>query len=1666
MGITIGVLILLLVGILLFVRSPWGQNIIVQKAITFVSKKTNTHVGIDRLFVTFKGDLYLEGFYLEDLNADTLLYSKKLETGLALWPLIKNGDISVSKLQWEGLTANVKRDSINQTFNFDFLLNAFVKESDDVEEYPVTKDSNPFPELSIGPVYLVDFKLNYIDQILGISANASWSKIHLSIDKLDLNKMNFGIEEFLIAEANVKYHQSKAFSPSEEDTIPSGLPLPLLVLDKLLIQKTHLDYWSEPDGIQALVYLDKFSVVLPEANLEDQKIFLESLTLSNSNISLKIDEVEKLNQIPTTSKELSTEPFEWPDWWVEVGNIDFENIDFDYSLSGSKVKKGVFNPDAIILEGLDFSLHSLSIHDEKAKVQIDQFSFQEGSGLLLDQLSAKLLIDNQNLGIENFILKTGKSELKADLDLKFKTLSDLIENPYKSDFDLSVKGLRTDGAEALFFVPELAQQTYFDELVKNGLVAKGQVKGNTTTLSIPKFNLQYGLHTSLDLQSAVLSNFLDTERIRIDIPELDFKTKAEVIDPFMQELDYEIPENIRLTASAKGGVKEMIADMLLRTTDGDLAIRADYRDKEIFFLNSTLALDQFDLGKIMNLPQLKPISLVTEIKGSGSELSNLEGLLSMDIESLIWGEYDFSDLGFSIEAEHGIAELDMGFQNDALDFDLDMKAKLDALNPEINFFLDLRKFQSAAFGLTKQDINAKMMVNGSIEGGFDDFVANLSIEEGFFFYDRRAFPLGRVVLQAGVSPKSSGLKINSDFLVGDFSVNGSVTDLSLAIENYFQELIANKQSEDDLPELKAKAGFKFHPTPFIDQLLVGGIEELDTVYLDLLFDSKAKNLNSRIFVSKLRYTDIEIDTFRIDIKGESTALKLDAGFKSLAIGPVEMGDTDLGLDFNNDIMGIAFISKSDTGTVMQLKSELRLLGDTLTFHLKPDGLILNSRDWTVPEGNMVTYAPKYLDFREFNISRNGQLLGFTNELNNIESDHFGVIFKDFRLSTLLAFLNPEDPLVKGTANGEFVVKNPFDALGLLADLEIRDLEVLEIPLGKLALNANSRTLEEYEFNLSLKEGDIDLDLVGTFLSDSVSSNLDLDLNLQAFQMSLLEILSNGEIRDGKGIVSGKIKVEGSVQNPVYKGEFLFKEAGFLISDFNTSFLLSDEKVAIDNSGLTLAKLNIKDENGNAFVIDGKIITDDFTDVGFDMKLVAQNFQVMNSTRADNDLFFGKANVDLDMTVGGSVSLPIVSVRLKVNKGSNVTFIVPEDQLDVIERTGVVLFVNQKDPYDILYQRNMDISTRGAVGYDLKANLQVDPETIFNVIVDERTGDNLRLQGEADLNMLMNPNGDISLSGRYEVRSGHYELNLFGLVNRRFELAQGSTVVWNGDPMDASLDLTAIYNVRTSAAELMQAQLSGTDTGTRGQFRQVLNFMVYLKIGGELLKPEISFELDMAEQERGAFGGSVYGMIQQINEKDDDLTKQVFSLLVLNQFFPVMGNDGTSGGSVNLARSSVSQVLSSQLNALSDKLFGASGFSVDFDLDSYTDFQSGGPTDRTQLNVAAKQRLMDDRLVISVGGQMDVEGGNENVNQGDALFGDVSVEYLLDNRGQWRAKAFRKNQFESVIDGQLIITGISFIFNKEFNAFKELWMRAPKQDAFIEEKEEQLENKSEDQKIEN
>jgi hypothetical protein len=295
-----------------------------------------------------------------------------------------------------------------------------------------------------------------------------------------------------------------------------------------------------------------------------------------------------------------------------------------------------------------------------------------------------------------------------------------------------------------------------------------------------------------------------------------------------------------------------------------------------------------------------------------------------------------------------------------------------------------------------------------------------------------------------------------------------------------------------------------------------------------------------------------------------------------------------------------------------------------------------------------------------------------------------------------------------------------------------------------------------------------------------------------------------------------------------------------------------------------------------------------------------------------------------------------------------------------------------------------------------------------------------------------------LSGRYELNSGHYETSLYNLVKRRFEINPGSSITWRGDPQDARIDVTATYSLETSVSPLMTSVTSGQDASITAKYRQVLPFMVYLNVDGEILRPELSFELDMPEDVQGTFGGAVYSRVQQLNSQEAELNRQVFSLLALNRFFPDSGSDGSSGGTAALARDNVNKVLSGELNAFSDRIFGDTGFDLDFDLDSFTDYQGDTPQDRTQLNINASKKLLDDRLIVTAGSSVDVEGSAQATQDPTPLIGNVSLEYLLTENGRYRLKGFRRNEYQNVIDGQLIVTGVGFIYNRELNKLSELF----------------------------
>jgi translocation and assembly module TamB len=340
-----------------------------------------------------------------------------------------------------------------------------------------------------------------------------------------------------------------------------------------------------------------------------------------------------------------------------------------------------------------------------------------------------------------------------------------------------------------------------------------------------------------------------------------------------------------------------------------------------------------------------------------------------------------------------------------------------------------------------------------------------------------------------------------------------------------------------------------------------------------------------------------------------------------------------------------------------------------------------------------------------------------------------------------------------------------------------------------------------------------------------------------------------------------------------------------------------------------------------------------------------------------------------------------------------------------------------------------------IGLDLTANIELNEKETLSIIIDPITGDKLTVKGNSTLTLAIDPTGDMQLSGRYEITEGSYDLSFYKLVKRNFSIRKGSTITWSGDPLLATMDITASYEVETSPLDLVINQMPITDQQQTNMYKQRLPFLVYLNIRGDLLTPDISFELDMPVDSRDAMAGSIYAKIKDINTRESDLNKQVFALLILRRFVSDNPFETEAGSDVaSTARRSVSKLLTEQLNRLSENI---KGVELSFDVKSYEDYTTGEAQGQTEVQLGVSKSLLDDRLIVKVSGNVDIEGNATNQNSFTDYIGDLALEYKLTEDGRFRITGFRNNNYD-IISGELIETGAGLIYIKDYNALRELF----------------------------
>ncbi len=1630
--IFLGILIFLLL-VILFVRSPWGQNIIKDKFISSLSKKTGTEISLDKLYIKFNGDIQVDGLYMEDQQGDTLVYSESLSADIPLWPIIRGNGIGINEIDWKHVRANIIRKDSISGFNYEFLLNAFSSDTTGTTTATDTTASSPM-NISLGDFNLENFKINYKDDVSGIDSRINFDKLQLEFTESNLNEMVFRANDALIENAELNYIQTHPFP--ESDSEPP--PMPVISIQNFKLHEVKGVYDSKPDSLYTDFDIASLNLEDSEFDLKKNNISSELLSLSDSQVGIEMQQSGSATK--TAGDSTQNNEFQWPEWKINIAETDLSNDSFNYSVNGAEVEKGTFNPDAVKIDSLYFKSDGLSYQDKKAQIGVQKLQFKEGSGIKLHEFNIQALVSDERIEVSELDLGLNNNSLAGNMTLNYSSMGEFINNPGGARIKTDLNNIFLQISDFYRFQPDLRNNQYIKALAVAPLQGNLNAQGKVNNIDLNSLNLSWR-NTRIS-GSGQLVNLQDPENLSYNLPNLNATTQRNDLLKFVKEEDIgvKLPENIKLKGSFAGNINDIKTDAVLITSEGTLDLKANIEMGDQIVFDANIAGDSIALGSLLQNEALGDIKIKIEASGKGSSVNDLNADLDSEISSFTYKDYEFRNINIKGKLENGKGPVRLIYQDENLEMEAQTHIKLDSVSPKYDFTVYLDGADLGALGITQRNIKAGFTLEGWYKGDAQSYEVDAQIIDGVTVYNNKTYLLGSFDAHAFVEPDTTSVNIDNRILDLNLQSNASPNAFAKAINKHFKRYIDENYTEDTvINPVNLQLNAKISEASILTDVFLVNLEEIDTVDVQVDFAEKERTLNAAISVPHVTYFSSEVDSLKLNLKSDTEDLNFDFAFNSLAAGPLAIKKTIIEGGVINRKLDLEFTSLYEEERIVHVNSQLNFQGDTLKYHVEPKELILNKNSWEISNNNLISLGTGYMNFHDFQLTRNDQVMEIRNNVPGVEKENLSLSFNNFKLSALLNYLNPENQLAKGNLNGDLTLEEPFGKTGIIADMQINQFEVMDVDLNTLSLTGNSPGFDNYDFEMKMYGGEVDLDLTGSYVAAETSAKLDMNLDINEFKMTALEGFSQGEIRDGSGSFSGNITVIGTVADPEYKGELNFNQAKFNVAYLNAPFVLPHETLSVDNKGLYFDDFNINDLNGNSFVVNGDILTEDLFNPVFDLDLQANNFKLLSSTKEDNKLFYGEAAVDLDAQITGNLNLPVVNATLEINENTDFTYVVPESELQMNERDGVVIFVNKENPDDILTQTE-EVSYVVS-GYDIFARVKVDEGAKFTVIIDQETGDKFQVQGEGDLIFNMYPNGRTALTGIYEINDGFYEMSLYNLVKRRFDIANGSRVSWAGDPFDAQLDVRAIYKVETSAYSLMSSQLSGADQSIAGRYRQELPFWVYLNVDGELTEPKITFNIDMPEDAQGSVGGEVYGRIQQLNNQEQELNKQVFSLLVLNRFFPGSGSDGSQGGTLAVARDNLNQALSDQLNMLSSKILGESGVQLNFQVDSYTDYQGESPQDRTQLDINAQKAFLEDRLVVQVGSEVDIQGGNQPGQETSPVIGNVSIAYLLDKNGTWRLKGFRRNQYENVIDGQLIVSGIALIFTKEFNKFKNLFEKA-------------------------
>ncbi|MFI3297165.1 MAG: translocation/assembly module TamB domain-containing protein [bacterium] len=1281
----------------------------------------------------------------------------------------------------------------------------------------------------------------------------------------------------------------------------------------------------------------------------------------------------------------------------------------------------IFDPNYILVKNLN-TLLSFEMAEKNISLFVDHLNFRESSGLIVDNINTEISMVDNSITVPYLNIKLPNSNISLD-SIEVSELNKIDVNINKSSI----------------YLPDLRSLNSQLKYLTQPLTISTHLAINPKSIKTENIDIKYGEDISLaaDVQLANFDSIANTDfNLQINQVKFDIKSVQDIVANFVQR-PFIMPDemhnlgNCSYTGSIVGNLSNLKLQGNLNTNIGaiktDVALSSKDNFNEIF-VDGAVESKRLKLGTLMPKSGLGDVIFTTQAKVNINPEQKYNGDVELIIDNITYNNYTYSNINIDgkMTPELFAGSILLDDENGYFSF----VGELSDINNQktINFTSSVKDLNLNKLNIIEQypDLNLSFDLNSHLKGAkYENMIGHINIDSLLVNNGDKYYFLEQFSLLSFHNPEYSKFNINSDIINGDFMGNYAMSSLlddilSSSIDEHLPMLsdIINIKE----PKFENNLDFKFDIEPLEPLLSTLDIKWSTTGITTIkgAFNSKEKDLTARVFTESLTNGINKFDSIdfvannhnainmRITMATDLPAGHLNTGLSIGATGGVIT--TDVMWDNNNPeqlysgevVMKTRFIKEDNNFTINS--------------SILPTNLILKNKDWYM-KSSVVWSDFKMMGVDNFGlICADGQSITANGIASADSLDAISISLNDISLDYIHQMLPNSQISFGGLLSGKATVTQALSSLPhITADVTSERFVFDDAEVG----NAHATCHFDLETSSIQFEGTItseDNDTTGTLYGGYYLLKDSIDMVGRADGLNISFI--NYYIENIVGRVNGEAYADIYIHGCVKKKEVEIEVSGFadnasLKVDFlNTEYYFADS-IYLNKNIIDFGEIDLTDKDGNKGVLSGAIHHNYYSNVKIDLGLRVDNMLVINTTKRDSESFYGVVYASGGVSITGNEEEVKIACKATTNNGSKV--VIPIDSYYAADNTFIT-FVDHSAIVDESVTnkpKNPKSSKKTNVLLDLM--LDMTPSTEVELIIDSKSGDMLSATGTGSIRVTYDVNAEnINMYGNYQIEQGSYIFTFQNLLRKEFRIKEGSSILWAGDPLAATVNIDAYYQLTADLSEILDESVLANTTRTSVLVQCLLG------LTGQLTTPTIKFDITLPNSDEELNRALEYSI-----NTDELMNRQIIGLLLMGKFLSSESTN-TNVVSQNELYSVVSSTLSSQLNNWASQMFDNWGFGINFRTSGEGELRSNEyefnflytPTDKISINGNVGYR--DDEL--------------SSTN----FIGDFDLEYKLIESGRLKGKAYTHTNDYSEFKTGLTTQGVGLVYSESFNTLPELW----------------------------